>query len=449
MADVGSVTVGLDIGTTSVKATAVDRTGNIVARSRIPHRVVVRAPELLEHDANAAWRRGPRRALASLGALDVEAVAVSAMVPSLAAVDARGRPISPGLLYGDARGRTANSALGPGYDGETVEFLRWSAKVAPDAYGYWSAPAVASRALGGEAVVDFGVAFTTSPLFGPNGWDSDLCASCGVDPSQLPQVKPMGAPIGRLGRDGPLLAAGSVDAMCEQLVSGADEPGDVHVLCGTTLITWAVLPHERHVPGLWTIPHTVPGIHLMGGASNAGGMFLSWVERTFGRTGRIELPLDPGNIPVWLPYLRGERTPIHLPGIRGTLADLNLTHNRSAIQRAAWEASGFVVRHLIDLAGVKATRIVATGGGTKVEGWMQGLADATGIEVHVAAVSEGAAQGAAFLARLARGWETDILAARRWARTSHIVMPNQNWVGPTADRYLQFRRLTADVTTTA
>ncbi len=448
--DVGPLTAGLDIGTTSVKGVAVDGDGAIVARIRIPHRVLVPAPELLEHDADAAWRRGPRRALAGLGSGlgsgagsgAVTAVAVSAMVPSLTAVDSRGRPISPGLLYGDARGRTSQAGLGPGSDGEAVEFLRWSAQAAPEAHGYWSAPAVASRALGGAPVVDFAVAFTTSPLFGKSGWDPDICSSCGVETTQLPGVEMMGVPIGRLGGDGPLLATGSVDAMCEQLVSGADEEGDVHVLCGTTLITWAVVSVARQVPGLWTIPHTLPGRHLVGGASNAGGMFLSWVKATFGRPRQGEV-LNPGNIPVWLPYLRGERTPLHLPGIRGTLSGLDLTHGPGAIQRAAWEASGFVVRHLLDLAGVQTGRIVATGGGTRVAGWMQSLADATGLPVHVAAVPEGAAQGAAFLARMAAGMETNMLDASRWARTSHIVEPDPAWARPTMDRYLQFRELTA------
>ena len=100
------VTVGIDIGTSSVKAIAADGDGNVVARSRVPHRVVVPAPERFEHDAAEAWRDGPRRVLAELGDLDVRGVSVAAMVPSLTAVDEQGTPLTPGLLYGDERGRT-------------------------------------------------------------------------------------------------------------------------------------------------------------------------------------------------------------------------------------------------------------------------------------------------------------------------------------------------------
>src|SRR5665213_1914918 len=71
-----TVTAGIDIGTTSVKAVACDDEGRVVARTRVPHRVVVPRPDRLEHDANQAWRRGPRRALAALVPAGIEAVAV-------------------------------------------------------------------------------------------------------------------------------------------------------------------------------------------------------------------------------------------------------------------------------------------------------------------------------------------------------------------------------------
>ncbi len=99
------VTVGIDIGTTSVKAVAVDEDGTVRARARVPHPVSV--PELgsFVHDVDQAWRDDVVSALGQVaGGGRVAAVAVSAMVPSMAAVDGSGRALSPGLLYGDRRG---------------------------------------------------------------------------------------------------------------------------------------------------------------------------------------------------------------------------------------------------------------------------------------------------------------------------------------------------------
>src|SRR3954465_10751979 len=94
-------TVGIDIGTSSVKAVAADADGNVVARSRIPHQFHVPSPLRFEHDAAEAWVAGPRRALEALGDIAPRAVSVAAMVPSLTAVDDDGVPVTPGLLYGD------------------------------------------------------------------------------------------------------------------------------------------------------------------------------------------------------------------------------------------------------------------------------------------------------------------------------------------------------------
>jgi xylulokinase len=432
------VTIGIDIGTTAVKAVAADEDGRVVARTRIPHQLRVPAPDRLEHDADEAWRRGPLAALAALDRPDARAVAITAMVPSLTAVDDVGMPATPGLLYGDSRGRGAAAPATTFLSGEAVEFLRWTAREAPDAKGYWPAAAVANHALAGKAVLDTASASTTYPLFDGTGWDDDRCAECGATTDRMPSVEPTGAAIGRVCDTDTLLAAGSVDALCEQLVAGADRDGDVIVLCGTTLIVWITIPEYREVPGLWTLPHSRAGKFQIGGPSNAGGLFLTWVNKLVAEDDSM---LDPRGVPVWSPYVRGERVPHHDPDRRAVLGGLDLTHGGAAVRRAGYEASGFVVRQLIELSGAPAARIVATGGGTRVQPWMQALADATGLPVEVSAVPEGAALGAAFIARMAAGLETSTADAARWASTERVVEPDQLWANAMDDRYARFLQL--------
>ncbi|WP_322859516.1 FGGY-family carbohydrate kinase [Mycobacterium europaeum] len=434
------VTIGIDVGSTAVKAVAADADGRVTARVRIPHQLRVPAPNRLEHDADEAWRRGPVAALERLGGPDVRAVAVSAMVPSLTAVDAAGVPVTPGLLYGDERGRTPDQQAQPlPALGEAAEFLRWTAARAPDAAGYWPAPAVANHALGDEPVIDFATAATAYPLFDGTGWSPEACAERGARPDQMPRVESMGAAAGQVRGRGTALAVGAIDALCEQIVAGADREGDVLVLCGTTLIVWTTLGEARQVPGLWTIPHTAAGKSQIGGASNAGGLFLGWVDRVV--AAGDPAAARPGRVPVWSPYIRGERTPFHDPDRRATLDAVDLTHDAAALRRAAYEASGFVVRQLIELSGAPVARIVATGGGTRIGPWMQAIADATGRPVEVSGVPEGAALGAAFLARMAVGLETAIADAARWARTERVVEPDPGWAAAIEGRYQRFLEL--------
>lgn len=436
------VTVGIDIGTTSVKAIAADADGTIVARARVPHPVRVPQPDHFEHDARRAWRRGPRRALAALDHVDPLAVSVSAMVPSLTAVDRRGVPMTPGLLYGDSRGRTGSSAS-PTESGEFFAFVRWTAEQRPDAFGYWPAQSVANYALGEQAVLDTTTAVTTLPLFAWNGWDPEVAGSLGVREQQLPRLVPTGAAAGRLGPDGPILASGCLDALVEQLVAGADNEGDVLVMCGTTLIVWVVVPETSppEAPGYFTVPHTARGKLLVGGPSNAGGLFLNWARGLLARGGDVT---EPGRVPVWAPYPRGERVPIHDPDRRALLVDLDLTHDAAAIRRAAFEAAGFVVRRTIEAAGGHPRRIVATGGGVRVDDWIEALADCTALPVDCAAVPEGAALGGAYLARMAAGLETDMTDARRWARIGRRVEPEPTWAHAVKERYRRFLEIADD-----
>lgn len=448
------VTVGVDIGTSSVKAIAADGDGNVVASSRVPHEFHVPSPGRFQHDAELAWRRGPREALAAVATdLDVKGVSVAAMVPSLTAVDADGVPLVPGLLYGDERGRERGGGesadTSPVERGELLGFLSWARKEAPDARGFWPAQAVANHALCGEGVFDTMTAATAHPFFDFfNGWDAEIGADFDVRVEQMPRVVPTGWKCGQLEGDGPPLASGCIDALAEQLVAGADDDGDVLVILGTTLIIWAVTTSDDTVPGYWTIPHTAPGKLLVGGPSNAGGLFCNWASGWLGESTSVA---EPHRVPVWAPYPRGERSPLHDPSRRAVLADLDLTHDAAAIRRAAFEASGFVVRRMLDTGrkhgGLDPKRIVLTGGGVRVDDWVQAVADATDLPCECVAVPEGGALGSAWLARLAAGLEepTAMGDGRKWARIDRTVDADPRWREPMEERYHRFLELSGGI----
>ena len=435
------MTVGVDIGTTSVKALAVDESGDIVARARVAHTLRCDDPGELAHDADQAWRRGALAACAAVcDGLDVAAVNVAAMVPSLCAVDDRGVPIGEGLLYGDARGAGVLGAKNPSESGEFVRFLAWMVEHHPEAAGYWPAQAVANHALGGAATIDTVVAMTTLPLFDFSGWDAGVAASAGLENlAMLPSLISGSGPVGTVDlAGGALLGPGTIDAYGEQLVAGADRPGDVLVILGSTLIVWVVVDEWVEVEGLWTVPHTVAGKVLIGGPSNAGGLFVGWANRLLAAVdGRA---YDTDRVPVWQPYLRGERVPWHDADRRASLHDAHIAMGAAEMRRAVHEASAFAVRHIVELSGADARRIVATGGGTHDDAWLRALADGTGLPVDVAAVAEGGALGAAYLSRVTAGLEADTSGAGRWARTARRVLPDDD-LGATQRRYHRYREL--------
>ena len=302
-----------------------------------------------------------------------------------------------------------------------------------------------------------------------NRWNPEVLAELGVTEKQLPVVVNMGEPAGTVTGTDAVLAAGTVDALCDQIVSGATQAGDVLVIFGATLIVWAVVDDWVEAPGLWTLPHTVAGKVLVGGPSNAGALFVDWARSVLkgaaprparkaspapggpAASGAAGAPAqgaeapepggrrgDPERVPVWTPYLRGERAPFHDTTLRAGLHDLDLTHDAGSVERAAYEASGFVIRHMLDRAGVVARRIVASGGGTHVLPWMQGVADANGLPVDTVGVPEGSALGAAYIARWTAGLESSLDGAQQWARVGRRIEPDARWAAAASERYARF-----------
>ena len=94
-------------------------------------------------------------------------------------------------------------------------------------------------------------------------------------------------------------------------------------------------------------------------------------------------------------------------------------------------------------AGVQPKRVVASGGGTRVDAWVQAIADVTGLPVDCVAVPEGGALGSAWLARIAAGLEEPMAMTegRRWAKVGRRVEPRDAWTAASADRYEEFLAL--------
>ena len=437
------VTVGIDIGTTSVKAVAADAGGKVLARAHIPHRIVSTDPGQFEHDPQGAWIDGVLSAwdqmLAGAADRSIAAVTVSAMVPSMCGVDSVGTPVTVGLLYGDARGRGVGSGT-EATDGEAVGFARWLAGC-DGAEALWPAQALANHALCGVAAIDSSTAMAMTPMSDGQGWAPELLDEIGMTSEQFPAISPGAAAIGE--RDGAPVSAGTIDVLGEQLVAPCGDAGDVLVMCGTTLLPWVLTDQWVEVDGLWTFPSTRAGIMAVGGASNAGGLFIDRVRTLVGDPASEDLlALGPDDLPVWLPYPRGERTPLHDPDRRAELLDLHVGHTPAHVLMAAYEAAGFVVRHHIELSGLDAVRIVAVGGGTQSPAWMQALADTTGLAVDVSAEPYSAALGAAYHSRVTAGLEADTSQARRWGRVSHRVEPRSAHATAAEGRYRRFREAT-------
>ena len=100
----------------------------------------------------------------------------------------------------------------------------------------------------------------------------------GIADAQMPMVVPMGEAAGTLPDSDVVITGGTIDAFCDQIVSGAIHKGDVLVIFGATLICWVICDEWLTVDGLISYPSTTPDRYLVGGPSNAGALFVDWAR---------------------------------------------------------------------------------------------------------------------------------------------------------------------------
>ena len=452
-----SVLVGLDVGTTGVKALAVTPDGEVVGREERPYPLSTPRPGWSEQDPEDWWAAA-RGALEALSRHGIAAIGLSGQMHGLVALDDGRRVLRPAILWNDARTGeecreieeriglerlvrlTGNRALA----GFTAPKLLWMRTHEPELYGriaHVLLPKDYVRLrLTGELATDVSDASGTLLLdVADRRWSAEVAEALDIPlewlPSALESPEVSGTTAG-----GVPVAAGAGDQAAGALGVGVvDEHGPLSVALGTSGVVFAALPSYASDPmaRAHAFCHAVPGRwHLMGVTLSAGGA-LRWLRDATGGASYDELVTEAAAWPpgaeglVFLPYLTGERTPHADPEARGAFAGLTLRHDRGALVRAVLEGVAFGLRDSLDLLrglGVGADRGRVSGGGTRSTEWLRIVASVLELRLERVAVDEGAAYGAALLAGMASGAFSD--AAEAVAACVHpagIVEPDAAW----------------------
>ena len=185
------------------------------------------------------------------------------MVPSLTAVDADGRPMTPGLLYGDVRGGGSAGSRRPTVPrrrGRRVSALD-GARQAPDAAGLLARDGGGQPRAGGRGGRRLRHREHGVPVVRRHRLERGRAVrDCGVDGRpDAPGRADRASPSGRCARPTPCWRPAPSTRCASRSSPAPISDGDVLVLCGTTLIVWVTIPEFREVPGLWTLPHTSGG----------------------------------------------------------------------------------------------------------------------------------------------------------------------------------------------
>jgi len=454
-----TVLVGLDVGTTGVKAIAITTEGEVVSSAHEAYPLSTPQPGWSEQDPDD-WLRAGEKALGSLG-VDSSRLGFSGQMHGLVCLDERDRVLRPAILWNDQRtgsecaeieelvglerliSLTGNRAL-PGF---TAPKLLWLRRHEPDVYRrihriMLPKDYVRFR-LTGEWVIDVADASGTL-LFdvAHRRWSDEVLSALEVPRDWLPPVHESTE------------IAGAGDQQAAALGVGVIEPGIVSVVLGTSGVVLAALPAFAHDPQarVHAFCHAVPGTwEAMGVMLNAAGS-LQWFRDALAPGSSFEELTEEASRwsagvegLTFLPYLQGERTPHADPDARGSFTGISVRHDRGALVRAVLEGVAYGLRDSLELLrelGVMPEKGRVSGGGARSRLWLEIVASVLGMPLELTVVEEGSAYGAAMLAGVAGGTFADAReAVTGCVQARETIDPNAGWASAYDEGYARFRAL--------
>ncbi|MFN8376345.1 MAG: FGGY-family carbohydrate kinase [Anaerolineae bacterium] len=458
--------LGIDVGTTAVKAAlfSVDGQQQGAGSAEYPTHYV--RPGWVEQNPEDWWQAtcgAIRQALTQTprGAQRVAGVAVSSQAPTMLPLDRDGKPLRPALIWMDRRAEAEAQHIAETLGAANVHRISGNR---PDAFYVaakllWFArhePQLLRQThqfmqINGYIAFRLGNAYSLDPVhaallqlreYATGQWSPALCDLCGVTPQQFPPVMAGHQVMGDVTREaadatglraGTPVMVGSVDGSAAALEAGVVETGSAVEMTGTSTVV--LMPNASGLtePSLIAMPHAIPNLHLLLGATVASGASLRWFRDQFAQvenqlaqaSGRdafdllteqaAQSPAGSDGV-LFLPYMMGERSPLWHTHARGVFFGLSLSTTRGAMIRAILEGAAFALRHNIEVAGkagAQVSELRSVGGGARSALWNQIKADVLGIPLLLPEASAGAPFGDALLVGMGLGLYPDIQAEVR------------------------------------
>jgi xylulokinase len=474
--------LGVDIGTSGVKAVLVNEAGAVVATASRELALSHPQPLWSEQDPDS-WVD------AAIGAVDdlarqhqrevaqVRGIGLSGQMHGATLLGADGRPLRPAILWNDGRSHAecvelerrcpslhaiAGNLAMPGF---TAPKLLWVARHEPDIFERVTKvllpKAYVRYRLTGEMAEDMSDAAGTLWLdVGRRSWSAELLHATGLDLQHMPRLVEGSAVSAVLASEfaqrwgmakDVVVAGGAGDNAASAIGLGAIAPGDAFMSLGTSGVVFRVTDRFAPAPAsaVHAFCHALPGLWHQMGVMLSAAASLAWLAGVMETpTAALLAPLGErvdGPSPVkFLPYLDGERTPHNDAAASGAFVGLRAATGRSQLVQAVLEGVAFAARDnlaALSAAGGAITEVDLVGGGSRSPLWAQICADVLGIAVHRVEEGEvGAALGAARLGRLAATGENPAQICTRPRRLASFV-PRASAASAYDEAYRRWRAL--------
>jgi xylulokinase len=453
------VLLAVDVGTGGARAVAVDLQGRVIAEVRRPYPTREPRPGWAEQNPDD-WSDRAAQALTALGRrlgrrYRPLAIGLTGQCPTVAPIDAKGRPVGPGLLYRDNRAvdeaREMRDRIGieamhrrTGHVAEAFHVgpkVLWLRRHAPDVFRKTARflqprDVVLRRLCGQEATDETNANATLFFDLRARRWSPDLLAAFDLDPSLFPRALAPWAVAGELAKSnrfglpaGLPIVIGAADSQCTAFGAGVVDPGPVSEMAGSSSCLNSAVVQPLADVRVTHYSHLVPDRFSTELGVNTAGAAIDWAVARLGYRSHAALGADATRFrnewerlgrraadpvemaPLFLPYLGdGERDD---PTMRAAFIGLSSRHDRRALAYAVLEGVAFAVWStlvILQQAGSPLEELRVSGGGGRLTLLSQLKADVLGRPV-LDLRHDAAAIGAAMLAATACGLEDEARAA--------------------------------------
>ncbi|HCV89473.1 MAG TPA: xylulokinase [Alphaproteobacteria bacterium] len=471
--------LGIDLGTSAVKALLVDDHGVIVDSRNAPLSVSRPQAGWSEQDPESWWK-ATCDAVQALGAAcpapmaAVRCVGLSGQMHGLTGLDAAGDVIRPAILWNDTRSAEqaarmdadmpafrsiGGNAVMPGFTAPKAVWMRESEPERFDAIDTILLPKDYLRfRMSGDRLSEMSDSAGTLWLdVARRDWSDELLGLCGLSRDQMPGLVEGSAPAGQLRADvakdwgiegQPVIAGGGGDNAAAAVGLGAVTTGDAFCSLGTSGVVFTVTDSfaPAAASGAHAFCHAIPDSWHQMGVILAASDCVAWLcEITGADVGTLMAELDGGDDfacdLMFHPYLSGERTPHNDADARGGFFGLARHHGRAEMTRAVLQGVSFAIADATDVlrkAGGAPEMMLATGGGAKNELWLSYIAAMTGVPIVLPEDGDfGAALGAARLAMMADGIAVEDVCHK--PKTQAVITPDTAMADALTPTYHRWR----------
>lgn len=448
------LTMGIDVGTTSVKAGLLDEAGCVVASFSQAYGTARGAGGVVEQDPRD-WTRLIDRAVAQFVGdgfgKAIAAIGLTSQVNTHVFVGADGAPLMPAIVWQDTRAGAEALALDARVS-EAQKLAWWGAPMPIDASHAVARMAWVARHLpevwDATAHVllpkDYCIAHLTGVI------SSDPVSNIGLVDGAFRYISEVLALLpGAADRMGPLVpvtevvgtargalagrpvVSGTMDAWAGLVGAGGAQEGATVYLSGTSEILGISSLCVDPTPGVIVFPEC-EGLRLHAAPTQSGGDAAAWFAGVAGMSveamSGLVAEAPRGGVALFLPQLEGERAPLWDADLRASFLGLSRQTTTADMARAVFEGVAFSARHAMEAlqasALVRSDVITCGGGGFRSAPWAQIRADVLGVELRLLAAAEPGVLGAATVAAVGTGGYADLAEAHgALARTDAVFTP--------------------------